>query len=187
MADRERIVEFIPAYDKRHTDPAKNYGIGSVQIRFVLKGPEGAVQFLMGTGWYLPQVAEELLRKNVDPAGIRTFFWPKGWDVGYHSPTPRYEGQEPMGEPGECPLVPAGSRCYYDGSGLAAEPALDRLLHFGHEAVWLTLENRYDELFGAAAEDDAEARPNSEPQTLPNANAPAGSGGDAGETQQRGG
>ena len=172
MASRERIVEFIPAYDKRHTDPAKNYGIGGVKIRFLLKGPEGAVQFLMGTGWYLPHVAKELRERNRDPDGIRIFFEPKGWDVGYHSPTPRYEGQERMGEPGECPLVPPGSPCYYDGSGLAAEPVLDRLIHFGHEAVWLALETRYDELFG---EESPEGATKVQP-TAQNDGAPAAEG-----------
>jgi len=34
----ERIVDFSPAFDKRHKDPKKNYGIGAVLIRFVLKG-----------------------------------------------------------------------------------------------------------------------------------------------------
>lgn len=51
----ERIVRFEPAYDKRD----KNYGIHGVQVRFVLKGAEGAVQFLLYTNWQLPHIVKE--------------------------------------------------------------------------------------------------------------------------------
>jgi hypothetical protein len=57
----ERITEFAPAFDKRDPDPKKNYGIHGVDLRMVLKGEEGAVQFVLFTGWMLPHVAKELI------------------------------------------------------------------------------------------------------------------------------
>lgn len=57
----ERITVFDPAFDKRDPDPKKNYGIHGVELRMVLKGPEGAVQFIVFTGWMLPKVQRELI------------------------------------------------------------------------------------------------------------------------------
>ena len=94
----ERITNFSPAYDKRDDDPKKNYGIGSVGCSMVLKGPKGAVHFTFGTGMHLPEVLEELAAKGtlVHDMGHRHMVLnePMGYDVGYHSPTPMWEGQE---------------------------------------------------------------------------------------------
>lgn len=43
---RERIVEFTPAFDKRSSDPSKDYGIHGVDMRMVLKGENAATQFV---------------------------------------------------------------------------------------------------------------------------------------------
>ena len=56
MSTLKRIVKFAPAYDKRNPDPSKNYGVHGVELRMVLKGKEGAVQFLLFTNWMLPRV-----------------------------------------------------------------------------------------------------------------------------------
>jgi len=50
----ERIIQFTPAYDKR-----PKYGIHGVNLRFLLKGPKGAIQFLLFTNWMTPKVREE--------------------------------------------------------------------------------------------------------------------------------
>ena len=137
----ERSITFRPAYDKRSSDPAKNYGIGSVRVRFVLKGSSGAVQFVLVTNWFLPHIQLDLDRKYRDH---EMFCHPDPTDLGYHSPTPRYEGQTSMGE---CDLL--DGECYYDGSGLNAEPIYQRLLRDGHEGVWEELEAYYAEVFEA--------------------------------------
>lgn len=59
MTNFERIVDIRPAFDKRDPDPAKDYGIGACRIAFVLKGPKGAVQFVIGTDWYLPHTQRQ--------------------------------------------------------------------------------------------------------------------------------
>lgn len=77
-------VDFSPAFDKRHTDPSKNYGIHGVNMRFVLTGEKGASQFLVYTNWHLPSVSKE---------GWSDFMLePMGADVGYHAKSPQYEG-----------------------------------------------------------------------------------------------
>lgn len=126
----ERIVEFWPAYDRRSSDPAEDYGIGPMKIRFILKGEKGAVQFLIGTNWFLPGL-------SVKDFGERQ---PVAWDLGYHS----YKMGATFFE--ECDVL--GGPCYYDGSTLAAEPIRDRLVSEGSDAVWEALEEYYEQVFG---------------------------------------
>lgn len=130
----ERRIVITPAFDKRHPDPHKNYGIHNAELHFYLIGPEGVIQFVVSTGWDLPHVAEEFKRKGIAPSKA----W--GTDIGYHSYVPRYEGQTPLTD--SCPLL-GGKQCYYDGSTLNAEPIFNRMVAEGHEAVWEELERWY--------------------------------------------
>jgi len=144
MSDLERIVEFEPAFDKRHKDPSKNYGIHGVTLKMLLKGEKGAVQFVVYTNWQLPHVTEEQLRKPADLVSKRVLFLPMPADLGYHSPKPMYEDQSPITE--ECPYLD-GKRCYYDGSGLNAERIFDVLVKEGDKGVWRELEKYYKDTF----------------------------------------
>jgi hypothetical protein len=139
-------VVFYPAFDKRHKEPSKNYGIHGVSIYFFVKGNKGAVQFAVYTDWHLPNVQDEQTnRGTIYPYGLK----PMGADVGYHSAVPQYEGQEPFSGPGECKMVPEGESCYYDGSGLRAEEWVrDILLPKGSEGVWAALKEKYTRMFG---------------------------------------
>ncbi len=140
----ERIVEITPAYDKRHSDPCRNYGIHGADLRMILKGDLGAVQFVLFTNWHLPHVTEELLQKSTDKLDIKCRFLPSPADLGYHSPKPMYEGQEIVSESCECL---DGKPCYYDGSGIEAEKIYNLLITEGSEAVWKLLEEKYTEMF----------------------------------------
>ena len=120
----ERLTEWSAAYDKRHPDPSKNYGIHGVECRWVLKGGRGAVQFLIYTDWHLPAVAASLAEKCRTPRDITLFFQPMGADVGYHALMPQYDSQTPTPN---CPYLD-GQPCYYDGSGLAAKTMLALLI-----------------------------------------------------------
>ena len=142
----EKIIEFSAAYDKRDPNPAKNYGIHGVDIRFVLKGEEGAVQFLLYTGWQLPHVREELndsFLEHPRRVSLECMF-PQPANLGYHSPKPMYPEDKPMID--SCPYLD-GKPCYYNGSGLAAERVYERLLSEGDAGVWLELEKYYDRVF----------------------------------------
>ena len=133
-----REVLFNPAFDKRDPNPSKNYGIHGVDMRMYLIGELGAVQFVLFTEWHLPHVQKELNAK-LHARG------PVPADLGYHSKTPRYEGQEVSHN---CDLLRCS--CYYDGSGLNADPIFEILLREGSEGVWRALENYYIEIFGSA-------------------------------------
>jgi len=126
----ERRVDFIPAFDRRDPNPSRNYGLGSMRIRFVLKGELGAVQWMIGTSWDV-----ESARK---PTPWRDGTKPDGWDLGYHSPRPLYEGQTHMDS---CDVLPGP--CYYDGSGLNAELLIENFISQGTDYVWKALEAYY--------------------------------------------
>ena len=146
MAEFERIVSLSPAYDKRHSDPEKNYGTHGVDLRMILKGPHGATQFILFTNWQLPHVTDESVRKarsGLDDIGARVHFLPSPADLGYHWRTPRYEGQTPIQK--SCKYCD-GHPCYYDGSSLQAETVYETLLREGSDGVWKVLEDVYREL-----------------------------------------
>jgi len=148
----ERRTTITPAFDKRHKDPSKNYGIGSCELRMVLVGPLGATQFVAYTGWYLPQNMMDVLERELafrEEHGGRLSLPMVGVDVGYHAPHPQYEGQESR----ECDLLPDG-KCYYDGSGLRAEDWAAILVAEGSERIWAMLEEEYRERFTANAAEE---------------------------------
>lgn len=127
----EKIITFYPAYDKRSTDPKKNYGVHGVDLRMVLKGELGAVQFMLYTNWHLPHIEGRIDK-------------PLPADLGYHSFKPMYEGQEAIRK--ECEFL-GGKPCYYDGSTLNAERIYNVLLESGSDGVWKELESFYVETF----------------------------------------
>lgn len=132
----ERIVTMRPAFHRVHADPSKNYGVHGVELRMVLRGPLGATQFLLYTGWMLDKTLDWWAAK-----GITADFKPCPADRGYHWSAPRYEGQQQR----ECELLPGG-KCYYDGSGLNAEITYKALVEKGDAGVWADLEEFYHDL-----------------------------------------
>lgn len=136
-----RELEFSPAHDLRHPNPNRNGGIHCVEMRFYLTGPLGVVQFVLYTGWHLPAVQTEFMR---DAGGAALAMAPMPADIGYHSPTPIYEGQD-ISQP-SCPHLD-GIPCYYDGSGLNARRPFEILLTEGEEALWDHLRAYYYSTF----------------------------------------
>lgn len=149
----QRRIYFEVGYDHRGFPEAcggGGHGQHGMGMRWVLIGPAGAVQWLVNmTNWVPGNVrygevgAEHPVSiVPVNPRigdGMAT-------DLGYHSPTPQYDGQEESGR-SECEYLPDGY-CYYDGSGLNAEPVLVAFLAHGPHAVWAALARYYGELFG---------------------------------------
>lgn len=143
----ERIVTVSPAYDKRNADPNKDYGIGACKITFILKGPKGAIQFVVGTNWYLPHIQRRDRDWQHEHDTRFDNITPGGWDIGYHSPEPMYEGQAPMGD---CSIL--GRLCYYDGSSLQASEMIPDFIAGGTDWLWPRLEERYRLQFESVAE-----------------------------------
>lgn len=138
MIEFTREIQFQPAFDRRSKDPSKDYGWGTVQMRWLLKGPKGAIQFMALTGWALPHCANEFR----DSGAFDDY--PMGSDIGYHSPHPMYEGHKRMSD--KCDVLD-GCHCYYDGSSLRAEEPMRLLIEQGHEAVWEYMERDYHSRF----------------------------------------
>ena len=137
----ERSIHFRPAFDKRNPGESKDYGIHGMEITFVLKGAAGAVQWKIHTNWQLPHVQREW-RYDYDARFNKIY--PEGYDLGYHSHTQHYEGQEPR----KCDIL--GGECYYDGSSLNAEPLVEPFLREGDAAAWRELTAYYEQVFTPA-------------------------------------
>lgn len=138
-----RWVEFEDAYDKRNIDSAKDCGIGAYMVRMVLARGPRAIQFYWSTGIH-PQHIEDEWRATGKDKEIGFLLKPMGYDVGYHSPVPMYEGQTMLSN--DCPIT--GGVCYYDGSGLQAMKMVELLFREGVDAVWGSLEARWADQFG---------------------------------------
>lgn len=139
----EQIVKVSGAFDKRGETP--NYGISACRISFILKGPEGAVQFMIGTNWFTPEVQREHRQSNHDSDIRFDNIQPQGWDVGYHAKVPQYEDQSSM----ECDLL--GGQCYYDGSSLRADDWVLKFIEGGTDWLWPELEKEYTDRFEASS------------------------------------
>lgn len=147
----ERRIDFRPPFDKRNPDPSKDYGIGAMLMTFYVIGEAGAVQWVISTGWYLPQLRDHLWRHAVKwesrfGRADDELFSPKPYDLGYHAKEPHYDGQTAM----PCELI-EGGHCFYDGSSLNAERLLTPFLVGGPEALWPLLEDYYRETFPGSA------------------------------------
>jgi hypothetical protein len=145
----KREVRFEPGYDcirfecKHGSERCKpgsggSHGRHGMQIRWLVVGEKGAVQFLLYTTDWGPEPA---------PFGGRLFerelLGPSPCDLGYHAKEAQYEGQEAMR--GNCDVL--GGPCYYDGSGLNADEPWRVLCNWGGEALWEYLEGYYGHVF----------------------------------------
>lgn len=139
----ERIVKISPAFDRRHPEPSRNYGVGSATIHFVVRGPEGAIGLTIFSGWSLPHVPNSR---------------PLAADISYHSLVPLRENQSPR--PG-CNWLD-GRTCYGGGSALAADDYFETLVRGGDEALWPMLESYYRETFSQTDSPDPIARRNAD-------------------------
>ncbi len=110
-----------------------SHGRHGLQIRWILKGDDGAVQFLLMTGWTpVPSDWDNSDQMAPLPA-----------DLGYHSKRPMFEGHKTQGP---CDFI-GGGECYYDGSGLNASDAFTVLCNEGSDGLWVFLESYYETVF----------------------------------------
>lgn len=148
----ERLIQWEPGFDCmrfecRHGSErcmpggGGSHGCNGLQLRFVLKGEAGAVQFLLMTDW-LPEPKSLDRRKRERIAAL----YPLPADLGYHSLRPHYKDQF---ESEKCEFL-GGRRCYYDGSGLNADEPFRVLCNEGEEALWEYLAAYYQHTFEGA-------------------------------------
>lgn len=132
----ETAVVFEPGYNDRGGE----YSVHGMDFRFLLRGPRGAVGFMMSTGWVPGE-------RGVNPMVAGLF--PMGMDVSYHAHSPQREGHERATE--KCPYLD-GQSCFSDGSFMAAEPVLEAFITRGDAAVWEALREWHDDLHATITE-----------------------------------
>lgn len=116
----EKTIRFTSVFDERDLDSGKKDG---VKIVFLLKGPDGAVHYMMHAGWYI--------NDNQSPRAL---------DLGHHFPEPQHAGHEITND-----CLCGRNPCYYYGSSCTAKPILRALLNEGGKGVWKILEEEYNE------------------------------------------
>jgi hypothetical protein len=136
----EHIVRFDPAYNKT----TEGKGRHCVTARFSVRGPLGAVTFVLFTGWdhSTDRHTKDGLIACLDGMRRPPMGKPYGVSVDYHSPSPRSDDQSSR----ECDLLPDGL-CYGDGSLVEADDALDVLTDEGEDGLWRFLEQFYRATF----------------------------------------
>lgn len=160
-----REVEFEKGYDcggpngcafgQSTCAPGKGgyHGMHGANMRFLLKGAFGTVDFVVYTNWYAKDTVERIEndKKRWVPRGSGSFdvghlaslfFGPMPADLGYHALDVSESRKEWMQPRDNCPYLD-GKPCYYDGSGLNAEPVFELLVTQGSEAVWDYLHDYY--------------------------------------------
>jgi hypothetical protein len=132
-----RYFRFSPPFDKRHTDPKKNYGIGAATLYFAVIGEKGAISCTFSTNIYTPAVSRELKQKNSDLINKPI----EAWSLDGHSRRPS-DSKTYMKD---CSTL--GGECWCDGSGLVAqdEKLAEMLMEKGSDAVYEFLEKAYFE------------------------------------------
>ncbi len=147
----KKKITFLPAFDRTDPDPKKDYGVNGVEFIFFLIGERGIIQFRASTNWMLPHVQKSLDEKTMhdiscgaqySDIALSCFYHPKGFDLGYHSPTPMYEGQSKMQS---CKFFEDG--CYYDGSSIQGDEMLKMLIENGSNGVWKAMKKYYFNMF----------------------------------------
>jgi len=137
-------IKFECMFDDDSCIPGKggSHGRHGMSIRFVCKGVDGAVLFLLGTDW-LPQFVNKsnIGYRHVKEWGSHTCY-PAG--LGYHSKKPKYNEHKPIHD--SCEYCD-GQPCYHDGSTLNANDAMYALVNGGENALWTFLELYYMHVF----------------------------------------
>lgn len=127
----------------------RSHGRGTARYRWILRGEGLAVQWMWFADEHLPETVEYMTAER--GADWSRGLYPMAYDLGYHAATPLYECQDAHEG---CDLLGL-PQCYYDGSGLQAEPGM-KLLAESDEAVWAWLEEywhyRFAELTGRSRE-----------------------------------
>ena len=128
-------------FHKIHEDPSKNYGVHGLDLFFILSGPHGAVQFLVNFPAYLTETYQYW-----DSKGINSMDEIIGFDVGYHSPKPMWNGHDSL----LCDVLKKG-KCYYYGSSLEAHIWVEEIFRAGVEEpeklIWSKLKEEYRNIF----------------------------------------
>lgn len=140
---REESVQFTPGFNCP-VPGGPGHGVHGMDIRWHLRGPDGAVALAMFTDW-IP--GDLWPGHGLSPSGLKTpNLFPRGAGLEYHGHAPRYEGHLP--EDG-CGLL--GAPCYWDMWYGGADEPVKLFIIKGEQAIWDALEVAYADLCPAGA------------------------------------
>lgn len=155
-----RKLLFLPAWDKSDPDPKKDYGVSCLNMKFLVIGVKGIVEFDLNTNWYQDHVLDRRvtwMKKSVlsgkEDFMIKYIMSPYPLDICYYSRV-RLSEDDVLFENGlpyleDKNLVYYGYRYEEEFDELyTTEHVLKLLVETGDEAVWNYLENYYIETFG---------------------------------------
>lgn len=153
----EHKLVFIPAFDRTDSDPKKNYGVGCLELRFLVIGDKGATEFQLITNWYLPHVMNRRYKALREDFALRK---PEFLIRNFNEPNPVdlcYYSKERLSEDDcffEQVKVLDGEPYWYgykyrDENGNDVKDLAFRLLvSHGDDALYQFLEAYYKEVFG---------------------------------------
>jgi hypothetical protein len=138
----EESVQFQPGYNCP-VMTMQGHGVHGMEITWLLKGPAGAVQLILGTDW---TPGDLYPGHGIGPDGSRGWkrhdgLWssdPGGRGIGTHTRFPQYEGHEPEGP---CGLL--NGQCFYNEQLSAADRLVPAFMADGEQVIWDELETRY--------------------------------------------
>lgn len=157
----KREIKFFPAWDRTNPDPSKNYGVSCLDMKFLIYGNKGIVEFDLDTNWYLPHIMKrrlESFRHDVqlqkEDFLLETWINPCPLDICYYSLI-RLSEDDTFFDVG-LDWAFDGKPCFYgyksfEGdypSPFAKDVVFGLLVEKGDGAVWEYLENYYKEIFG---------------------------------------
>ena len=139
----KKEIIFKSAWDKRHPEPDKNYGIHGVEIVWTLKGEKGGVSWAIYTNWLLDSTMKDKTWAGFKYCNFHEDGKPMthsmGTEIAYHAKKPQYDGQT---NSEGCILV-KGGKCYIDCGFMAGDELFTTLKEKGGNAVWQELEKWY--------------------------------------------
>lgn len=129
----ERHMWLRPGYDAK----GEGAGIHNAELNFAVKGPMGAVTFMIYTNWYTKSA-----RAGMESGYIRDDRASSLCKLDVHSKVPQGEWDtEPTSK--QCDWTDGGE-CYCSGSMLQRQLA-DGLVEFGEEWLFEELEKEYEQ------------------------------------------
>lgn len=136
----KHVVTFQPAYDKRHPDPRKNYGVHGVHIYFAVIDEERGegLSFSVATNWHVPAVQRETDALPFNHQFPYLFHKPLAFAVQIHQKVRQHEYQH---ENQDCSIT--GGACYITDSATLGKSFLQTLIEGGDEALFARMEQQY--------------------------------------------
>lgn len=130
----ERLIWSRNAYEERHEDPSKDYGVAGVTLGFVVIGSEGAVEWELLTNSYLPATEEAYKERKI------SFLGPTAGPVWWHWRTPRWENHD---DRGQCEWLQA-DHCFSDIGFSIGDEVNKAFTNYGYDGVFNKLKVLYE-------------------------------------------